>query len=405
MSQPLPRLRLNLEFSRSPAPDRPGLLIRDPFHYSEAVIIVPPALTECLTLFDGQATELDLREMLVRLTGDLRVGEIGRHLIDTLSKSGFLEDDVFYRLRDQRQMEFAAAPARDALLAGSAYPADAQGLRELLGQYMNHAGRRAPLSGLCGIASPHVSPHGGWQSYQAAYGAMPPDLKDRTFVILGTSHYGEPERFGLTRKPFLTPFGQTSTDRPLVDWLAANGGPAVTMEDYCHAIEHSIEFQVLFLQHLYGPSIRILPVLCGAYLKPHERGGMPDQDEDVRRFLDALREMACREQERLFWVLGIDMAHMGRRYGDPFPARAEQGVMLEVAARDQARIGRIVEGDAEGFWSLVRENRDDLKWCGASPLYTFLKAVPEARGELLRYEQWNIDEESVVTFGGLRFRK
>ena len=53
----------------------------------------------------------------------------------------------------------------------------------------------------------------------------------------------------------------------------------------------------------------------------------------------------------------------------------------------------------------MQENHDDLKWCGSSPLYTFLKAAPAARGDLLRYEQWNIDEKSVVSFAGMAFRK
>jgi hypothetical protein len=29
--------------------------------------------------------------------------------------------------------------------------------------------------------------------------------------------------------------------------------------------------------------------------------------------------------------------------------------------------------------------------------------MPEARGSLLHYQQWNIDEHSVVSFAGLRF--
>jgi MEMO1 family protein len=43
--------------------------------------------------------------------------------------------------------------------------------------------------------------------------------------------------------------------------------------------------------------------------------------------------------------------------------------------------------------------------CGSAPLYTFLKAVPGARGKLLRYEQWNIDEQSVVSFAGMSFSR
>ena len=76
-----------------------------------------------------------------------------------------------------------------------------------------------------------------------------------------------------------------------------------------------------------------------------------------------------------------------------------------VEARDQQRMARIAAGDSTGFWDLVQENHDDLKWCGSSPLYTFLKAVPEARGTVERYEQWNMtDPQSVVSFAGMSFR-
>ena len=55
------------------------------------------------------------------------------------------------------------------------------------------------------------------------------------------------------------------------------------------------------------------------------------------------------------------------------------------------------------FWKPFRDE-DPLKWCGYSPLYTFMKAVPEARGKLHRYEHWQIDEESVVSYGEIEFR-
>src|SRR5205085_11648709 len=103
------------------------------------------------------------------------------------------------------------------------------------------------------------------------------------------------------------------------------------------------------------------------------------------------------------WVLGVDMAHMGQRYGDSAKAIAGQDGMTEVEQRDRARIERMESGDARGFWDLVQENRDDLKWCGSAPIYTFLKAVPQSRGKLLHYQQWNIDESSIVSFAGMRF--
>lgn len=395
---------MDLDFMPSPVEDRPGLLIRDPFHFSDATLIVPPPLVACLELFDGEKTDLDLRQYLVQLTGDLQVGELERHLMDTLSGAGFLHDETFEKLRDKKRQAFVDAPHRAAVHAGGAYPANAGELRATLDNYMNGA-TAAARDGLVAIAAPHVSPFGGWECYQAAYGALDAAAyRDRTFVVLGTSHYGEPDRFGLTRKSFATPFGEAVTDTRLVDELAARAGDAVKMEDYCHAVEHSIEFQVVFLQHIFGPGIRIVPVLCGSYATSIYGGGKPEQNERVRRFLDVLGDIGAREGNRLLWVLGIDMAHMGRRYGDQFAALADHDQMLEVADRDRKRIESIAAADADAFWEQVQENHDDLKWCGSSPVYTFMKAMPQARGELLKYQQWNIDEQSVVSFAAMAFR-
>ncbi len=386
--------------------DQPGLFIRDPYRYSDAMLIIPPQLVGCLKCFDGRQSDLDLRAELVRLTGTLEVSELQNHLIDTLSASGFLEDEVYAGMRERREREFAASPSRAAAHAGSAYPADPGELRATLGRYLDGALPPPRASrNLVGIAAPHVSPEGGWEAYRSAYAQLAPEYKDRTFVILATSHEGRPHGFGLTRKCFLTPLGESSTDVPLAERLERDGGPAAVMEDFCHSFEHTVELQVIFLQYILGPDIRILPVLCGPFLSSHQRGGRPEDDDNVRRFLNALGELAAREGERLLWVLGIDLAHVGMRYGDGFKAVAGEGVMTSVERRDRARLECVAAGDPDAFWSLVQENGDDLKWCGSAPLYTFLRAVPNTRGSLLRYQQWNIDPASVVSFAGMAFEK
>jgi MEMO1 family protein len=257
------------------------------------------------------------------------------------------------------------------------------------------------------IAAPHVSPDGGWDTYRAAYSALPPiaEAKDRTFVILGTSHYGAPDHFGLTRKQFITPFGEAQTNTALVDELENAASEVVRMEDYCHAIEHSIEFQIVFLQHIYGPNIQVLPILCGPFVKSIYEGGWPEDNEGLARFFDALGNIAAREAKQLMWILGIDMSHIGRRYGDPLRATAKTGEMLAIEQRDRERIQQITAGDIGSYWSLVQDGHDDLKWCGASPLYTFLKVIPGLKGDLVAYDQWQIDLHSVVTFGALQFTR
>ncbi len=266
MSEALPRLRFNLDFLPSSDPERPGLYIRDPYHYSDATLLVPPPLVQALECFDGQQTTIDLRAELVRITGEIQVGEIEKHLYDALDEAGFLENDRYRELKHQREREFAEESEREAVFAGSAYPEDRSSLSGLLNQ---RVGQATGNGGTIAIAAPHASPDGGWDSYRAAYQALPSreEARDKTFVILGTSHYGAPERFGLTRKQFLTPFGAAQTNTALVDDLERKAPGAIRMEDYCHAVEHSIEFQVVFLQHIYGPDVRILPILCGPFVK------------------------------------------------------------------------------------------------------------------------------------------
>ena len=53
MPELLPRLRMHLDFMPSPSPEHPGLFIRDPYRFSDAMLVIPPPLVECLQCFDG----------------------------------------------------------------------------------------------------------------------------------------------------------------------------------------------------------------------------------------------------------------------------------------------------------------------------------------------------------------
>ena len=386
----------------SPDPKKPGLYVRDPYGYSESTLLVPPPLVQALECFDGQQSSLDLRAELVRITGEIQVEELEKHLYESLNEAGFLETDRYRELKSECETRFAQAAVRFPAFAGSAYPAEKVKLSELL---LSRIGGPRGNSETLAIAAPHASPDGGWNTYRSAYQALPSisEAQDRTFVILGTSHYGAPDRFGLTRKQFITPYGQARTNIPLVDELEAAAPDSIRMEDYCHAVEHSIEFQIVFLQHIYGNDVKILPILCGPFVKSLYEGVLPESNVAVTRFFDALANVGAREGKRLFWVLGVDMAHMGRRYGDPLRAKAGIGEMLAIENRDRQRIEQINTGDLEAYWSLVQQNHDDLKWCGSAPFYTFMKVMPGLRGELLDYHQWQIDAESVVSFGAMRF--
>ena len=403
-SPPLPRLRLDLEFHPSPDPARPGLLVRDPFRYSDVTLIVPPLLLRGMTLLDGAHSMEDMHALMVPMVGLSKVDGIVKDLLEGLSEAGFLNDDAFARIRAGREQAFVAAATRQAAHAGGGYPLDAAELKQTLSAWMTRASAIDVRDQLVAIAAPHASPHAAVPTYATAFDALPASpeaVADRTFVVLGTSHYGAPGSFGLTHKPFETPLGTATTNTALVKALSAAAPGAFTLDDYCQSIEHSIEFQVLFLQHRFGPDVRILPLLCGPFVNAR-----PEDNDNVARALGALGDLHAKHGDRLLWVLGVDMAHIGPRYGDQAAARANDDQMTRVAERDRERMDRINSGDAAGFWDLVGgAARDDLKWCGAAPLYTFLRAVPDTRGQTLHYDQWNIDDSSVVSFAALSFSR
>src|SRR5215813_4497943 len=113
---------MTLDFMPSPSPEHPGLLIRDlPYRYSDAMLLIPPVLVECLDCFDGTQSVLDLRARLVKLTGQLDLDGVDGDLIETLSKAGFLEDSAFLELQELRHREFASSTIREPAHAGSAY--------------------------------------------------------------------------------------------------------------------------------------------------------------------------------------------------------------------------------------------------------------------------------------------
>jgi AmmeMemoRadiSam system protein B len=408
MAQRLAPLRRDLDFFPSPDREHPGLVVQDRNRFSDHQLIIPPLLVQVLDMFDGQNTDLDLRVALTRLTGEVDTADVASQLQSALTQAGFLEDDNFEAIREARLRDWRAADVLPHSHSGPPnYSDDPVALRTEFDSWFN-AVPTPNAQPLRAIASPHASPGAAKRSYANAYKALAQSLSkeqaaDKTFVILGTSHYGDMDRLGATRKDFQTPVGRARVNQTLLQELKQTAGPGLSDEDYFFSIEHSVEFQVVFLQYLYGPDVKILPLLCGSYARSIYRGGAPEKSDEVRQYIDALKSLEAKHSNNLVWVLGVDMAHVGKRYDDDRPYTANAGAMVEVEAKDRSRIASINDGDTGMFWDQIQENQDPLKWCGSAPFYTFLRAMPSARGELLDYEHWQIDPQSVVTYGAMRF--
>jgi AmmeMemoRadiSam system protein B len=120
----------------------------------------------------------------------------------------------------------------------------------------------------------------------------------------------------------------------------------------------------------------------------------------VPTFLDALGESITASERKVCVIAGVDLAHVGPRFGD---AEANTPAFLErVAREDRKMLESITAPDAGAFFASVAADGDSRRICGLSPIYAFLRALPGARGELLRYSQWP-DQQGAVSFCAAAF--
>ena len=382
--------------------------LRDPAGFTDQIAVLPGPLLDLVSLFDGEHPIEVIREVLRRRHGEAPSVEQITALVERLDDAGFLESDRFAERRRATEDAFRRSPVRPAAHAGGAYAGEADALRAQIASFFAHAdGPESPGGGprpgsLSALIAPHIDFHRGGPTYAWAYQAVLERSDADLFVILGTCHAGMADPFAVTLKPFDTPLGPVAVDCDFYDALSRRAGQDLLASEPAHRAEHSIEFQAVMLQSLLGGRrpFTILPVLASYLHEAVWAGAEPEDDQRVPRFLDALRETIAASTCRVCLVAGVDLAHVGPRFGDP-DANTE-GSLAAVERADRAMLESVVAGDARGFFAQVAADRDARRICGLSPIYSLLRLLPESPGRLLQYRQWP-DPEGAVTFCAVGF--
>jgi hypothetical protein len=371
------------------------------------VLTVPRAAVAILALMDGTRTVADIQADIMRRHGQLVAQDQLQGIVDTLDHHLFLEGERLELERSARAEAFRASPVRPAVHAGKAYAGEGPALTSQMDGFFRHpegpgppGPRGAPV--LRGLIAPHIDFHRGGSTYAWAYQEVLARSDADLYVVLGTCHAGMADPFAVTLKPFETPLGAVPVDREFYEALRRRAGQDLLASEPAHRAEHSIEFQAVMLRHLLGPRrpFAILPVLASYLHEAVWTRGEPEADERVPRFVDALRETIAASSQRVCLIAGVDLAHVGPRFGDPEPNTDRSLGAVERA--DRSMLESVLAGDARGFFASVASDRDARRICGLSPIYTLLRLLSEAPGRLLRYTQWP-DPEGAVTFCAATF--
>jgi AmmeMemoRadiSam system protein B len=118
--------------------------------------------------------------------------------------------------------------------------------------------------------------------------------------------------------------------------------------------------------------------------------------------LTALRELAAQEARRVCFVAGVDLAHVGRQFGDREPITDDY--LKWVESEDRELVDRLTALDAPAFFNAIAKDQDKRRICGFSPLYSLIHLLDGARGKHLKYSQaFTPETGSAVTFTSLIF--
>jgi len=384
--------------------------LRDPGGFTDQIALLPIVLLDLVSLFDGEHTIAEISEILARRRGGEAPGpEDIAKVIERFDEAGFLDSPGFALLKGRIESDWLARPHRPAVHAAAAYAGEADALRSQIDGFFTHGegpGLPRPSPGaakLAGLISPHIDFHRGGPTYGWAYRALLERSDADLFVILGTCHAGMPEPFAATLKPYETPLGAVAVDRDVFEALQRRYGHDLLAAETAHRAEHSIEFQAVMLRRLMGDKpFSILPILASFLHEAVSGEGEPESDPRVPRFLDALGETLHATRQRVCVIAGVDLAHVGPRFGDAEPNTP--AFLEQVAGEDRRMLEAVMAGEARAFFESVAADGDRRRICGLSPIYTFLRALPGARGELLRYSQWP-DPAGAVTFCAAAFSR
>lgn len=399
--------------------DRDGqrlLGLRDPSRLTDAVATLPPLAVAIVQLCDGTADRDQICAAFARRYGSPLARPTLDRLLEQLDQAYLLDSERFRAHCAALFGAFARATTRPAHLCGLSYPADPDVLGAQLDGYFegpNGPGRpgaaRGPLPRA--LIAPHIDFARGGPAYAHAYKPLAEAAElPEVVVLFGTDHIGAEQPFSLTRKHYETPLGSLTTDVALVDALTeqvergfgATAARDLFRDEYHHRGEHSLEFQMVWLRHVWkarADAVKVVPILCGSLHDFIERRCQPRADARIDAFFRALTGLLT--GRRTLFVAAADLAHVGPRFGDPEPLDGRDRESLE--RRDAETLQACQNGDASAWFDELCRERDRRRVCGLPPIFALLEAAHPGPGRLAAYAQCPADDlgGSIVSIASL----
>jgi AmmeMemoRadiSam system protein B len=390
-----PKLR-HVQVSRGHEHGQQVFILSDPCGLSDCAMVLPASLAPVLELCDGTRDIAALRTVLELRTG-LRVGpDYLEKMFAALDRALMIDNEHFALVYQEAVEKFRAAPSRPPTMVDRVYPADSGLLEQVLCGYYDallpNADNKPKADEVRGLVSPHIDYQRGGTVYAGVWHRAAKAAQDaEVAIILGTNHFNGKKLVTLTRQSYATPWGVLRTANDVVDAVAsALGEEEVFAEEFNHRNEHSVEAAAVWLHYLVkDKGCELVPVLCGSFQKFMEGDREPSDDDEIARFVKALRNATV--NRRILIVAAGDLAHVGPAFGDRYPIDALEKARLSSA--DSELMSAIARGDAEEMFQQVKKEGDRRRICGLSAIYLAIRLLGKTSGDITGYAQCPADDQ------------
>ena len=393
------------------------IYLKDPLNLARPLGVSPIGYF-LMAHFDGGHSLIDIQELYSKQFGTVLLTDELNKFIDMLDEHYYLISERFVEYQKSVIEAFRRAPTRAPAHMGGVYPNEARALKTQLDGYFNSPdgpdlaltnGRRMTPQA---IVAPHIDFHRGGPAYAWAYKPLLESDGADLYILIGTSHCGGNNPFILTLKDFETPLGIVQTDKTFVSQLQNNCQQDLFADEYLHRGEHSLEFQVVFLKYLAQRRaellgqperpFKIVPILVSSFHAMVASRTPPERTPMVGTFLSALKSLVENERREVCFIAGVDLAHVGRQFGDVEPITED--FLKWVEAEDDRLVERLAARDAPGFFQEIAKDQDKRRICGFSPLYSLIHLLKDGKGQRLKYSQaFTPETASAVTFTSMIF--
>jgi AmmeMemoRadiSam system protein B len=403
MKEWMPKLRRDIDIIPTFYDGKRALLVKDSLGLIKEPFLIHGEILSLLGLINGERTIRDIQLDLIRLKkGEFVSSQEVEKILSELDSTFILESETYLREKEKILVSYSLLSKRAAFHAGRSYPQEPGELRILLDSFFAQD-EEAPFKEkeTTALIAPHIDLNVGKKVYARAYKAIK-EARPRRVLLLGTGHSLYDSLFSLTEKDFETPLGTLRTDKDWVRILRLAGKEIVAANDIAHRSEHSLEFQLIFLQYLFGSDFSCIPILCGPFQPYLQNVSRPRDIPGLERFLDAL-ESCLKEQDSTLVIAGVDLSHVGPKFG-----HNQEAAFLKTEAKthDMALLEAVCKGDVEEFWKKAKMVNNRYNVCGLSSLAMLLEIYPRRKGYLLDYEFWEEEAtQSAVSFAAVALEK